>query len=66
MKNTNKFVAAALSFANGAAGGKGAVHTQVGEIQQAEGDVDAQRHNAPDEALGNSAGTGAQQRQWVE
>ena len=44
--------------ADRAAGAKGAVHRQVRHIQDAVGDVDADGHDAPDQALG----TGPRQR----
>ena len=46
---------------HGTARREGAVDRQIGEIQQAEGDIDAERHNPPDQALGNAAGHIAQQ-----
>ena len=41
---------------DGAAGGERAVHRQVRDIQDAEGDVDPDGHDAPDETLGHGAG----------
>ena len=40
---------------HGAAGGQRAVHRQISYIQNTEGDVDADGHQAPDQALGHSA-----------
>ena len=41
---------------HGAAGGERPVDRQIGEVEQAERDVHAQRHDAPDDALRNAAG----------
>ena len=41
---------------HGAAGGERPVDRQIGDIEQAERDVHAQGHDAPDDALGNAAG----------
>ena len=38
--------------AHRAAGSQGAVHRQIGHIQDLIGDIDADGHNAPDQALG--------------
>ena len=43
---------------DGAAGGKGAVYGQIGKVQQAEGDVDAESHKPPDQPLGDVARQG--------
>ena len=40
----------------GAARRERAVHGQVGHVQQPEGDIDAQRHQPPDQALRDAAG----------
>ena len=48
--------------AHGAAGGQGAVHRQVGHVQDTEGDVDADGHNAPGQSLGDRAGQRVHQR----
>ena len=47
--------------ADGAAGGEGAIHGEVRHIQDAEGEVDADGHQAPDQALPHGAGQGVQQ-----
>ncbi|MPM42343.1 hypothetical protein SDC9_89008 [bioreactor metagenome] len=39
-----------------ASGSKGAVHRQIGDVQQTEGNVYAQSHDAPDDALSDAAG----------
>ena len=41
---------------HGAAGGERPVDRQIGDVEQAERDVHAQRHDAPNEALRNTAG----------
>ena len=40
---------------HGTAGGQRSVHRQISYIQNTEGDVDADGHQAPDQALGHSA-----------
>ena len=40
---------------DGAAGGERAVHRQIRDVEQAERDIDAQRHDAPDQALRHAA-----------
>ena len=42
-------------------GTDGAVHRQIGDVQQLIGDVNAHRHYAPDEALSHGARQGTQQ-----
>ena len=48
--------AADQHYGHGAAGGDGAVHGQIGYVQHAEGDVDADGHYAPDESLRRRTG----------
>ena len=48
--------------AHSAAGCQTAVNRQVRNIQHTEGHIHTQRHNAPDQTLGNTAGTGPEQR----
>ncbi|MPM81191.1 hypothetical protein SDC9_128243 [bioreactor metagenome] len=49
-----------------AAGGEGAVHRQIGDVQQTKGDVHAQRHHAPDNPLRHAAGKAFQQIDRVQ
>ena len=48
--------------AHSAASGQRAVHRQVGNVQNTEGDVDADGHNAPGQTLRDSAGQCVHQR----
>ena len=48
--------------AHGAAGGQRSVHRQVGHVQNPECDIDADRHNAPTQPLGNRSGQCIHQR----
>ena len=48
--------------AHRAAGGQRAVHRQVGHVQNTEGDVNADGHNAPGQSLGDRAGQRVHQR----
>ena len=48
--------------AHRAAGGHTAVHRQVGHAQHPEGHENAQRQNAPNQALGHTTGQGTHQR----
>ena len=48
--------------AHGAAGGQGTVHRQVRHVQHPEGEVDADGHQAPHQALGDGAGHCIEQR----
>ena len=48
-------------YAGGPPGGQGAVRRQVGHVQNAVGDIDADGHDAPDQALAHGARHGFQQ-----
>ena len=50
----------------GAAGSHGAVHRQVGHVQDPERDVDADGHDAPDQSLGGNTRQGVDQMHDVQ
>ena len=50
----------------GAAGSHGAVHRQVGHVQDPERDVDADGHDAPDQSLGGHTRQGVDQMHDVQ
>ena len=49
----------------GAARGEGSVHGQVGELKNAEADIQPQRHDSPDDPLGQISGERGDKRSDV-